>query len=145
MVTEDGRFGPRIATNSSPAATSAVAKKMLEELFFPAGITNWPDALVVACPSTAGRPGVASNKVTGTLASGTAEAVPPVWTTPLSAMAFADEPRLVAVSIRATATHTKPNVSAHALIKISLPGLDPAPGRVPDSSASLSSRPVAWP
>src|SRR5207237_10565439 len=91
MVTDAGSFGPRTVTNSTPWPISAFTKKMLDDLLLRYGIANRPEASVVAWPTVVGNAAVASNKVTLTLGSGCAEAVPPVWTTPLSEAGLADE------------------------------------------------------
>jgi hypothetical protein len=52
---------------------------------------NRPEPSLVAWPSVAGCPVVASNNVTRTLGSGWLELVPPVCTTPLSDLGFADQ------------------------------------------------------
>src|SRR6266567_5611825 len=80
-------------------------------------MVNRPEASVVAWPSAVGCPSDASNKVTLTLESGCAEAVPPVWTTPLSEAGLADEIARVAIKIDAAAITTRAVMNMNVLIE----------------------------
>jgi hypothetical protein len=80
-------------------------------------MVNRPEALVVAWPTVLGSAAVASNKVTLTLGSGCAEAVPPVWTTPLSEEALADETTPVAATIAAAAISPRAVMNMNVLIE----------------------------
>jgi hypothetical protein len=90
---------------------------MLDDLLLRYGIENRPEASVVAWPTVVGSAVIASNKVTLTLGSGWTEAVPPVWTTPLSEAAFADETTSVAATIAAAAISTRTIMNMNVLIE----------------------------
>jgi hypothetical protein len=91
---------------------------MLDDLLLRYGIANRPEASVVAWPTVVGSAVVASNKVTLTFGSGCAKAVPPVWTTPLSEAALADEIARAAIKIDAAANSTRAVMNMNILIEI---------------------------
>jgi len=109
-----------MATNSTPALTSALTKKMLDEVLFDDVITKLPEPSVVVLPNIVGCAVVASNNVTLTLASGWVEVVPPVWTTPFSKAALADGTTHSANSIPADASTSWVVVKIKLLMEIPL-------------------------